>query len=540
MKLLPSTLAVAASAALMSLGHAATPWVSTATHAPAAFSARTGEPMAAAEVLAPGHELHIVVSLRLRNRDLLEQRIAALHAHAGTAFLTPGQAQSLHLPTAAQAQAVVQYLHAAGLRNIEVADNRLLVSAEGSAAQVEAAFNTQIRNFGNGDERRYANVSDAQVPAALKDIVLAVHGLHNVASFHPMIQAADGAAVQAGSGHPPTDFPLLYNAAGLPPASNATVGIISAGSMTATLVDFQTFLSHTSYAAFTPSVVQVGRKGKDSSGTPEWDLDSQDAFAAAGGQLHEMIFYTATSLRDAPLTKAYNKAVSDHKATVVNVSLGECETTAMSSGIMASNDQIFALGVAQGQTFSVSSGDSGSLECGRRKGNKQSYPSVSPYVMSLGGTTLSSSGSTWTGETVWSGGGGGPSTTETAMPWQIASGVLGSATSRGVPDISFDANPSTGSIIIVNGANAQYGGTSLAAPLFAGFWARIQSAHGNALVFPDPALYQFGGANPGLFHDVVSGNNTGFTAAPGWDYASGWGSFDIGALASFIDGSTGW
>ena len=229
----------------------------------------------------------------------------------------------------------------------------------------------------------------------------------------------------------------------------------------------------------------------------------------------------------------------DH-AKVINVSLGGCETSSKTSGFTASSDQIFAVAVAQGQTFSISTGDSGSMECGRRKGNQQSYPAVSPYVMAIGGTTLTTTGNTtYASEKTWKGGGGGPSTTETAPSWQVSSGVLNGGTGRGVPDISFDADPNTGSKIIVNGSIVQYGGTSLSAPLFAGFWARIQSASTKTLGFPDPSIYANGGANPGLFHDVTTGSNGGFTAKAGWDYATGWGSVNIGALATFIANTPG-
>jgi pseudomonalisin len=61
---------------------------------------------------------------------------------------------------------------------------------------------------------------------------------------------------------------------------------------------------------------------------------------------------------------------------------------------------------------------------------------------------------------------------------------------RGVPDISFDASPNSGALVLINGSQEQIGGTSLAAPLWAGFWTRIQAAHGNTLPFPAQTLYQ--------------------------------------------------
>jgi len=298
-------------------------------------------------------------------------------------------------------------------------------------------------------------------------------------------------------------------------------------------------------------VVAVASASSDTSGTDEWNMDSQASLAAAGGTIKSMLLYTAPSLSDADLTSDYNKAVSDNKAKVINVSLGECENDAQSSGVEASNDQIFQQAVAQGQTFSVSSGDSGSYECGGST-SYQSYPAVSPYVMAIGGTTLSINGSTWAGETAWSctgpsdcpqsasgGTGGGVSATETAPSYQTASGVLGSSTQRGVPDVSFDASPSSGALVLINGSNSQIGGTSLAAPLFTGFYSRIQSANGNTLPFPAQTLYQGAAAHSNWFHDVTSGSNGGYNAGAGWDYVTGYGSLIVGNFATAFSGGGG-
>jgi pseudomonalisin/xanthomonalisin len=530
-----STLAALIAAAFGSAAHAgaaSTTWVSTATGAPEVYAASTGDALAPAEEVAPGEAMHVVVTLKLRNRADLDARVARIRAGSRGDIIGSAQAAQLYLPTPAQVKAVVDHLTQAGFRNIEVASNRLVISADGSAANATQAFHTTLRHFGSGADRRFANVTAAQVPAHLGSIVLAVHGLQNAAGFHTMAHPLAGKAASAG--HSPTDFPLIYDASSMPPAASATLAIISEGNLDPTLADLQAFETKAGYAPVDAVVDYVGTKGTDTSGTVEWNLDSQDSLAAAGGALKQMIFYAATSLQDAPLTQAYNQAVADNKASVINVSLGECETAAKRSGIEASNDQIFALGVAQGQTFSVSSGDSGSQECGRRRGNKQSYPAVSPYVMSIGGTTLAGSGTTYAGETVWSGTGGGASVTEAAPSWQKSAGVLGSSTMRGVPDVAFDADPATGAIILVNGKNEQVGGTSLAAPLFAGFWARVQAANGNALGFPDPAIYQYAGANPSLFHDVTSGSNGGYSAKAGWDYTTGWGSLDVAKFNAFV------
>lgn len=104
--------------------------------------------------------------------------------------------------------------------------------------------------------------------------------------------------------------------------------------------------------------------------------------------------------------------------------------------------------------------------------------------------------------------------------------------------MSFDAAQSTGAYIYNYGRLQQIGGTSLASPIFVGFWARLLAANGN-LGFPAARLYSAIPANASLLrYDVVSGNNGyqgyGYNAAQGWDYPTGWGSLNIGALNQLI------
>src|SRR5262249_45055481 len=154
-------------------------------------------------------------------------------------------------------------------------------------------------------------------------------------------------------------FPVAYGAATLPAASAVTVGIITEGSMVQTIADLHQFQSQNNLPALNPTVITVGQPGSDTSGTPEWDLDSQTIQAMAGGQLAQMIFYTARSFYEQHITAAINRAVSDNAAAIINISLGECERVAWANGGMASDDQLFQVAIAQGQTFVVSSGDSG-------------------------------------------------------------------------------------------------------------------------------------------------------------------------------------
>ena len=501
--------------------------------------------------------VHIAVSLKLRNKDALDALTHKLASGQASPLLTAQQFMDRHAPTREQAVKVVNYLRALGFQNVSMSANRMLVTADGSPSQIQSAFQADMRHFDVKGRLAHANVTDVNVPDTLSDTVLAVTGLQTVHMAHTTNRRfTPGASTQAATpqaivGVNPTLFPSIYGASGMPSASTATIGIITQGSMTQTVADLKTFAANAGFPVPPVSVVTVGAASTDTSGVGEWNMDTQSSLASAGGTIKSMLLYTATTLSDADLTTTYNKVVSDNLAKVINVSLGECETAAKSSGITASNDQIFQTAVAQGQTFSVSSGDSGSYECGGST-NQQSYPAVSPYVMAIGGTTLSSSGGTWLGETAWScsgpttcpqsasgGTGGGVSSTEPAPSWQTSAGVLTTAGKRGVPDVSFDASPNSGALIIVNGATQQIGGTSLSAPIFTGFYSRIQAAHGNTLGFPASTLYAGAAANPSWFHDVTSGSNGGYSTGPGWDYVTGYGSLQVQNFsAAFGGGST--
>ncbi|OWY40436.1 peptidase S53 [Xenophilus sp. AP218F] len=537
-----ATLAVAA---LFAAGaHASSSWVATRTLAqPVQESGLSIQAQDAGEVAA-GQTIRVAVSLKVRNKAQLDALTDSILQGATTRYLTREQFLSRHAPTAAQAQAVVKHLQDSGFRNIQVAANRLLITADGSAATVKTAFQTSLHHYNLNGRQAFANTSGAMVPAALADIVLAVHGLQNVHQFRTHLShvAPQAARTSASSvvGHKPTDFPALYNASSLPAAGTTTVGIIAEGDLTQTLSDLQSFAKSAGYAAVATSVINSGTPTSDTSGTEEWNLDSQDILAAAGGAVKKMNFYVAPSMTNADITAAFNSAVSDGSAKVVNVSLGECETAAQSDGMTASADQIFQSAVAQGQIFSVSTGDSGSYECGGSTA-RQSYPAVSPYVIAVGGTTLSTSGATtYSSESAWNGGGGGPSYTEKAPTWQTSAGVLTiSKTQRGVPDVSFDADPNSGALVLVSGSQQQIGGTSLAAPLFTGFWARIESANGNAIGFPAASIYKYLKSNAILYRDVVSGSNGAYKSAKGWDYTTGWGSLNIANLNAFIKQTPG-
>jgi xanthomonalisin len=527
--------AVLAAAVVMAFGAASA--VGAASLSPAQLSPatalRSGENI---DGMVPFTQpVHIEVALKMRDRAGLDSYIAsAANAERVTGvrpMLSTDEVMQRHAPTDDQVKAVVDFLTSAGFKNIVVADNRMLVSADGTADVAQAAFQTSLarvtRKDGSG---AIANTSPVHIPASLQGIVLAVLGLQDVHRPHVMSKVLDGPQPKAVTGHFPNEFSSIYSGTGVATGAGVTVGIITQGKLTQTITDLNSFTSAHGFPTVTTQTVNTGGTSNDTSGIGEWNLDSQDVVGMAGGQVGKIIFYNEPTLANSALTANINTAVTANVAKIINMSLGECETDAHSDGSDAADDQLFATAVAQGQTFSISTGDSGADECGDG-GTKASNPANSPYVVAVAGTTLNASTSAWSSETVWSGSGGSESTIEPKPSWQ----TLWSGAHRGVADVAFDADPNSGAKVIVNGGSQQIGGTSLAAPIFSGLWARVIAVKGTSVGFAGPIIYQL---PAGDFHDVTSGSN-GISAGPGYDLASGRGSIILSSAINHIGGGGG-
>jgi xanthomonalisin len=495
-----------------------------------ATSLRQGDVVTGALPLS--QSLHVVVALKLRNEAQLDAAIAQRQIMSQQQFMAD------HAPTAAQAQSVADYLRQSGFHNVTIAPNRLLVSGSAPAGMVERAFHTQMVAVRTHDGRAaFANSTDVSVPASLQGVVQSVLGLQTVHMLHTFARPmpTGSASTYAVTGHNPVEFASIYGGSGVPTAAGVTVGIVTNGNLDSTISDLNTFTSNKGLPTVTTQIVDTDGTSHDTTGTSEWDLDSQDNVGMAGGEVGTIIYYNMPSLYNTDLVDNFNTVVTRNEAKIINVSLGECETSAQGDGSAAAADSIFKQAAAQGQTFSISTGDSGADECGDG-GITPSWPANSQYVVAAGGTTLNASSTTWNGETVWSGTGGSASLYEPMPSWQVGVGQNAGHSTRGLPDIAYDADPNSGAQIIVKGRLQQWGGTSLSAPLFAGFWARMIAAKGTSIGFAAPQLYQLAASD---FHDVTSGNNGGETAAPGWDYTTGFGSIIMNQALSSLGGGGG-
>lgn len=172
----------------------------------------------------------------------------------------------------------------------------------------------------------------------------------------------------------------------------------------------------------------------------------------------------------------------------------------------------------RGVVYFASSGDAG---------GQRTYPCTSPYVVCAGGTSIHRDGSgNFVSETAWSGSGGGPSPYEPRPSYQnsIVS-IVG--TRRGVPDVSFDADPHSGVIVYdstpyggVSGLLI-FGGTSVSAPAVAGI-VNLAGHFYNSSAIESSTLYSNSGTRN--FRDIASGSAGSYTAKPGWDFVTGIGS----------------
>ncbi len=555
--------------------------------------------------------MHIVVGLTPRNASMFAQIIK----HQGSVgdplfehYLTPSQVAMAFAPAGASVQAVASYLVQSGFKNVTVTPDNLLISGYGTAAQTNAAFFTKIDVLSLNGNKIYANVKPALVPASLGGIVTAVLGLNSY-ELRPALHLAPAAiqsalrvngecalrssafAAPAAAATQPCATPVAgictlneYSATGFQLAydspqdagntnswgytgKSTPIAVFTEGDMSVVLTDLVKYENANIpvLPQIATKVINAGIANPDRSGQDEWDLDSQTSTGMAGN-VKELYFYVAATLTDSDTAVDFDRFKTDDIAKAGSASFGECEIFPMLDGAEVLEDTIFAEAAVQGQTVFSSAGDNGTTcPVGASTGvpgtglPAQSYPGVSPYVVSVGGTTLlTNAGSgTYNSEVAWYGTGGGTSVSENAPFWQagVVSPAASKAALKQVPDVAMDADPNTGAGIFVSGVLTGVGGTSLSSPLSLGVWARLETYRSNKLGFAAPLLYKeyknyttynatlgqyvpptppAGGLTQvvGGFHDVLTGSN-GTPALPGYDTTTGVGTFDISK--QFID-----
>jgi subtilase family serine protease len=229
-----------------------------------------------------------------------------------------------------------------------------------------------------------------------------------------------------------------------------------------------------------------------------------------------------------------------HIADAISLSFGTTEDDFPRLSDPATLDYAFKDAKRAGIPVLASSGDCGAtgntLDSATQCGDvfpyrAVSYPASSPYVTAVGGTVLhlDANNVRTSPDTLWPESGGGLSKTYARPSWQDRVADVTGSTQRSLPDITMEG----------------IDGTSQASPLFAGVLALATQVHGGPLGFLDPILYRLGGkgTKAGIV-DVTSGDNTqygvqGFTAGPGYDTVSGWGTVDPAAFVPALARAAG-
>ena len=407
---------------------------------------------------------------------------------------------------------------------------RRTVQLTGAAADMQKAFGVVLeQKTVNGAEYRVREGA-IHLPASLTGVVEAVLGLDNRPQVQPHFRVHAASAAAPSSYTPPQvaqayKFPVKASGAG------QTIGILEFGGGYRQ-ADLTAYFKTLGIPApgITAVSVNGGKNNPSKASGPDGEvmLDIEVAASVAPGAKVAVYFAPNTSrgFIDAVTTAVHDAA---NKPTVISISWGGPEST-WSLQTMKALDAACQSAAALGITITAAAGDNGSTDGG--KGNNVDFPASSPHVLACGGTKLNANGTTIISEVVWNelankeGATGGGVSNVFALPvWQANAHVPAPSVStggRGVPDVSGDADPTTGYTIRVDGQTTVIGGTSAVAPLWAGLIAVANQQLGVQVGFIQPAIYAAKAAS--AFNDITQGNNGAFLAGPGWDACTGLGS----------------
>jgi subtilase family serine protease len=516
-----------------------------APHVPASVTSGTA-PMAGACDLK--QTLQLALHLPLRNQPELTRLLHDLYDPASPSFhkyLSVAAFTEHFAPTAQDYNTVVSWAKANGLTVTATTPNRRLVAVAGSVQTVNRAFRVTVTNYRHPNESRiFYSPNHEPTPVGLSVQLLQITGMNNYVLPHPMLKHSTVSNSNAGvpnlngsgaSGeYLPSDMRAAYYGNGPLTGTGQSIGIFSFDGYLAS--DVTLYYSKTGMTSTVPikNVLVDGFNGVCTSvSSPtnstcddgEQVLDIVNAIGMAPG-IQQILFYEGSSN-----TEILNQMATDNSAKVLSSSWGWNPADA------ASDDPIFQEFAAQGQSFVSASGDDGAFNS-----SNDYFPSVDQYVTQVGGTDLTTTGpgGAWAAETGWSHSGGGYMSGTPIPSWQQLAGVVNSSnqastTLRNSPDVAAEANLDNPTV--VNGSFVTgYGGTSFAAPRWAGFLALVNQqsvANGKGTVgFINPAVYGLGVSTSysSAFHDITSGSNppsaggSGFSAVAGYDLVTGWGS----------------
>jgi len=436
----------------------------------------------------------------------------------------------------------------------------------GTVTAMNQAFGVKLMRFTHDGEEYRGRVGPVQVPGELGGLVEAVFGLDNrrVTKRRPHLASHLGtAAAKAKSARPwffPQELASIYS---FPQNEGAeqSIGLLEfdGGYFES---DLQKFCKAANVSV--PTVVPISVDGTPTDTLNDAAVEVMlDVEVVAGVCPKATIPVYFAQFTEKGWVNALDAVIQDktNNPSVVSVSWGNSEDGAWwtTSAIQQVNDALKEAALL-GITVCVASGDDGSSDAVMDGNAHVDFPASSPYVLAVGGTTLRKSAGGYS-EVAWKDGdglrqdnggsvGGGVSVVFNPPPaWQAGVAATsvnpGGGTGRTIPDVAADASGNTGYYMVFNGRVIYEGGTSASSPLWAGLIARINAglaASNKRVGYLTPLLYQNpnGGAGiGGTCKDITQGNNItatagGYTAAPGYDAVTGWGSPNGTALQNAL------
>ena len=527
-------------------------------------------------------QMHVAIGLPLRNREQLTNLLEDIYNPSSPNFrhfLSADEFAASFGPTVADYQSVVAFAKAHHLKVDHSHPNRTLVDVSGSVADIEGAFNVRMQKFKHPKENREFFAPDIEPSLDLKTPVLAISGLDNYVTPHPRMHTLNTSPQPkirpwgGGGGGTGTytgpyqgyQFLDAYCPDVFQDGTGQSVGLFELFGYSQT--DIQNYEDESGIFPYVPvqSVLIDGGTDDDSSqdyatypGYLDYAFettgDIEMAVAMAPGLSKVLVYIGPTPMDQPPLGTNYiqdatttaqindvlNRMATDNLAKQLSCSYG--------MDINLSTVQIFQQYAAQGQSFFLASGDFGAFT------SAVDEPADDPYITLVGGTSLTTdTNGVYKSETAWltpadpANGtpefatGGGISAAYPIPSWQQGISMTanqGSTTMRNVPDVALVADNITitwGFDFLLDSYDFPEGGTSLAAPLWAGFMALVneQAALNNQppIGFMNPTLYAIGKSTNYLssFHDITTGRNTNaasptkYSAVAGYDLCTGWG-----------------
>jgi kumamolisin len=495
--------------------------------------------------------LHFDIVLPLRDQAGLESFLRAVYDPSSSSyrhFLTVEDFTARFGPSQQDYNALIHFATASGFTVLGGSRDSMDVQLKGSVSAIEAAFHVKMNVYQHPTEDRTFYAPDREPSVDLSIQLWHISGLDNYSIPRPALQrrSPQGVRSNATTGSCPgqsfcgSDMRAAYYESTALTGSGQNVGLLEY--LGFDIADVNTYYKNANQTR-TAAVVGISTDGSSLSclasqgcDDTEQTLDITQSAGMAPGVTTVYVFVGNTDT-------ALLGGMSSDTPLPLNLS----SSWTWSPADPKTDDPYFQKMQAQGQSFFQAAGDSDSWNK-----NNDLYPSEDPNVICVGGTDLNTTGpgGDWASEVGWVDGGGGISPDKLAIPsWQQLPGVItsankGSTLYRNGPDVS--ANSNFTFYVCADQTTCSenlYGGTSFAAPMWAGYLALANqqaASNGNPPPgFINPVIYPLGlGSDYDTdFHDITSGNN-GFPATIGYDLDTGWGSPNGASLINALVGTS--